>query len=310
VTKRPKDEDRHAQSLSLAEAFAALDVQLGSGNDNGEPIGEPAPVFLYACGWRAGSTLLQRLIVSSQQVLMWGEPYALCGLVQMLTGASRPLLKGYPESFYPEPSELTEAAQVEIRDKLTSSWIANVHPHPKRFKRALRALFDELYGAQAKAAGYPRFGVKEVRLGAPQAVFLKWLYPQSKAIFLVRDPRDCWRSAKAIAENKVWDLPFGPPVTDAQSYARLWREVADSFMHHGETSDLLFLRYEDLTGANGANEVALIEQHLGIETDHSVFEHRVRGFESPPQDLTAEEIETFRSTCGPLLTHFGYDSTS
>jgi len=236
-----------------------LDVQLGSGNDNGEPIGEPAPVFLYACGWRAGSTLLQRLIVSSQQVLMWGEPYALCGLVQMLTGASRPLLKGYPESFYPEPSELTEAAQVEIRDKLTSSWIANVHPHPKRFKRALRALFDELYGAQAKAAGYPRFGVKEVRLGAPQAVFLKWLYPQSKAIFLVRDPRDCWRSAKAIAENKVWDLPFGPPVTDAQSYARLWREVADSFMPTDLQIKLLRVLQDRKVVPLGANDELAVD---------------------------------------------------
>ena len=37
-------------------------------NDNEEPI------FLLSAGWRSGSTLLQRLIMSDSNVLIWGNP--------------------------------------------------------------------------------------------------------------------------------------------------------------------------------------------------------------------------------------------
>lgn len=47
---------------------------------------EPAPIFLLSAGWRSGSTLLQRLIMSDARVLIWGEPYDECGLVQAQIG--------------------------------------------------------------------------------------------------------------------------------------------------------------------------------------------------------------------------------
>ena len=34
-----------------------------------------SPVFILSAGWGAGSTLLQRLIMSSGEVLVWGEPF-------------------------------------------------------------------------------------------------------------------------------------------------------------------------------------------------------------------------------------------
>jgi ABC-type uncharacterized transport system YnjBCD ATPase subunit len=34
-----------------------------------------APIFLLATGWRAGSTLLQRMLVTDPRVILWGEPF-------------------------------------------------------------------------------------------------------------------------------------------------------------------------------------------------------------------------------------------
>ena len=43
-----------------------------------------APVFLIASVWRTGSTLTQRLIVSSKDILMWGEPFADSSIIQKI----------------------------------------------------------------------------------------------------------------------------------------------------------------------------------------------------------------------------------
>ena len=43
-----------------------------------------APIFLLSAGWRSGSTLLQRLIMSDKHVLIWGEPYDECGAIQAM----------------------------------------------------------------------------------------------------------------------------------------------------------------------------------------------------------------------------------
>ena len=34
-----------------------------------------SPIFLLAAGWRSGSTLLQRILVTDPSVLLWGEPF-------------------------------------------------------------------------------------------------------------------------------------------------------------------------------------------------------------------------------------------
>ena len=49
-----------------------------------------SPIFLFSAGWRSGSTLLQRLVMSDKQVLIWGEPYDECGPVQAMAQTMKP----------------------------------------------------------------------------------------------------------------------------------------------------------------------------------------------------------------------------
>ena len=56
----------------LTESVAALRPR-ASDAANAERDTE-SPIFLLATGWRTGSTLLQRILVTDPHLLLWGEP--------------------------------------------------------------------------------------------------------------------------------------------------------------------------------------------------------------------------------------------
>jgi hypothetical protein len=80
-----------------------------------------ASIFVLATGWRAGSTLLQRILVTDSRVLLWGEPFgdlALPSRIAEMVG---------------HISELYLLKERFIQNNLTSatmvtSWIATLYP--------------------------------------------------------------------------------------------------------------------------------------------------------------------------------------
>src|SRR5688572_16478810 len=80
---------------------------------------EPAdgPVFILSSGWRTGSTLVQRLVMSSNTILVWGEPYAHCGHIRRLASA----LQAFTPEF-PAERDLLRAHRPSGVD--SSRWIA------------------------------------------------------------------------------------------------------------------------------------------------------------------------------------------
>ena len=57
------------------------------------------PVFALASIWRSGSTLLQRLLCSDPEIILWGEPYGDAGILPGLANSARCLLR----SDWPHP---------------------------------------------------------------------------------------------------------------------------------------------------------------------------------------------------------------
>ena len=74
----------------IRESIAAIEAS-SSNTSKQEPDTE-APIFVLASGWRTGSTLLQRILVTDPDVLLWGEPLGDLGLLsniaEMLAQAS------------------------------------------------------------------------------------------------------------------------------------------------------------------------------------------------------------------------------
>jgi len=200
-----------------------------------------APVFLFSAGWRSGSTLLQRLIISSGQVLMWGE-----------AGGALNTLYDVAERY----AQMVGPGNVRFRHGMGGSggeslknfegkgkdgvheWIACMNMPEATVFAGLKCFFDTIYAEPAVELGYPRWGVKEVVSGVETARFLKKLYPEAKFVFLVRNPFACLLSIK----RRRW-LAGTAKTRPIEYFSTMWRDLASGF----KDADFgFYLRYEDL----------------------------------------------------------------
>ncbi len=68
-------------SLPLANCLSTIDL---SGPDTTDRDAVQ-PIFVLTSGWRSGSTLLQRIVVTDPKLLIWGEPLGDLGLIPQIT---------------------------------------------------------------------------------------------------------------------------------------------------------------------------------------------------------------------------------
>jgi len=240
----------------LTEAISALRLP-APGADHGAEDSE-APIFLLSNGMRAGSTLLQRILVTDRRVVLWGEPFGGMDLItKMVHSVAHPM----------NPWNLDSALTLDPNSpSLATSWIADFYPPSEDFRLALRNFFDRWLGAPARRAGFVRWGFKEIRLSATEAMFLRWLYPGAKFIVLSRHPYDCYRS--------LADSGWVSPVVDdayidsAAAFARLWNRLVLSWAELPQDFPAFHIKYEDLTAGNV--DFRELEGWLGIEINESL----------------------------------------
>jgi len=115
----------------LAESIAVLRT---SAVDPDETDSQ-APIFLLCTGWRAGSTLLQRILVTDPTLLLWGEPLSEMTLVPRIAEMVSHSLSPRDLGLWYDQRELTSYL-------LPTTWIASLSPPGDDFRLALRRLFD------------------------------------------------------------------------------------------------------------------------------------------------------------------------
>lgn len=219
-----------------------------------------APIFLLSIGWRSGSTLLQRVLVTDPNLLLWGEPLGemafFSRIAEMLSAPMNPLKLG----IWATQADTNSSA-------LSTSWIANLYPPTRHLRMALRSLFDEWLRKPACERGFARWGFKECRLGATEASLLHWLYPNAKFVVISRHPFDCYRS---LADAR-WAPYYRYPdvrVNSAATFAHHWNRLAVSWSQLPASFPWFHIRYEDLTG--GKVDFRKLESWLGIEIKENV----------------------------------------
>jgi hypothetical protein len=243
----------------LAESIAALRACSAEPSDADNET--EAPIFLLSTGWRAGSTLLQRILVTDPRLLLWGEPLG------EMTVASR-LAEMVGHFISPRNLELWKSQGDPTSPALSTSWVANLYPPSKDFRLALRSLFDQWLGVPAHKRGFARWGLKEVRLGATEASFLHWLYPCAKFVIISRHPYDCYRSLADSHWDQVYDKHPDVPVDSAASFAKHWNRLAISWSELPKGFPSFHIKYEELI--SGAVDFRRLESWLGIEIRESV----------------------------------------
>jgi len=150
---------------------------------------------------------------------------------------------------------------------LATSWIANLYPSTSDFGAALRGFFDQWLAKPARERGFLRWGLKEVRLGATEAILLHWLYPDAKFVIIYRHPYDSYRS---LADSH-WAIYYrypDQPIDSAASFAHLWNRLAMSWSELPGGFPCLQIKYEDLV--SGKVDFRALESWLGIELKENV----------------------------------------
>ncbi|MEX1026426.1 MAG: tetratricopeptide repeat protein [Candidatus Paceibacterota bacterium] len=255
-----------------------------------------APILLMAAGYRTGSTLLQRML--SSECLMWGEPYGHGGLLDSLPDVFRRI-----RDFWPEDSFFYEGQDAKAR---ASTFIANLYPSPQVLLDSYVGFFENLFARPAKDAGIDRWGIKTVRCSADHAYFLRWLFPQSKLIFLVRNPYHAFRSYDAIRRERgvIWFNRWPDRPLDAREFGRHWRQLTASFYEKHDELGARLLCYEDLIG--GRCDLEELENFLGVPVDQAALSANPGGW--PRQQIEPDEsqLEILREEVEPLAEQLGY----
>ena len=250
------------------------------------------PLFIWAPSVRCGSTLLQRLISSTKDVLVFGESYR---LIKDLPFEIKKLESTIHNTRNLIAENIDERGYNRFRDGDFYFWSPNVMPDQQieleaqhLTLSALQSEFDTMilnYEHCALSAGFKSWGVKTPEFIPQGLAYLLGRYPESKHMFIYRNLIDVVKSAKARSQDPkrpkmIYHLP--------------------SFCNNYETSlNQLFrtmygVKYETLK-----DNIDLITENFGLgRADHGIFDHKYNIFGEwqpgqyiPPAELTDEEME-------------------
>jgi hypothetical protein len=179
-------------------------------------------------------------------------------------------LKPFSDTWPPREYCITEEELGEYSQK----WIANLCPTVDVLKLAHRNFVDTLFAEPARSIGAKRWGIKEVRFGFQEAVFLKLLYPNAKFLFLKRALPDAYISYKNFRPSMNWYArwPFKTaftPFSFAQHRARLINEFEQAKIATGG----LIIDYADLV--ENPSTIDDINTYCEVNCDKSVLQNKV-----------------------------------
>ncbi len=215
------------------------------------------PIFIFSAGWRSGSTLVQRMVTASGDVLMWGESGGALDCfeeagrryAQMLGPGSRKYEHGFGGNGAEEFARFVAAGK-----RCAHEWIACMNPPEDIIHSAFRGMLEKMYAEPAAKLGYSRWGIKEVRAGIRAALFLREIYRDAKFVFLVRNPLSCLISIK----RREW-IDRAKTRDPLQHYALHWKKLASEFR---EADFGRLIRYEDMISSE--DSVRSLSEYLDI----------------------------------------------
>jgi hypothetical protein len=251
------------------------------------------PIFVFSAGMRSGSTWIQRLMMSSSETLIWGEPYARSFIIQNMAKQIELFSREFPKKDFIYDHKI---------ENIVNQWVANLYPDLKSFKEAHRLFFINLFALPARQKGAKRWGIKEVRLTGDHAVYLKWLFPESKFIFLIRNPYHSYQSYKKFTYLDQQQMT-------TENFGYIWRNLSESYVMYYEKLNAKLLKYEDLVKDNF--DLKELEFYLEVDLINPNQLARIANKDDLPKidestKITLDEINIIKNIVNPLAEQLGY----
>lgn len=253
--------------------------------------------FVFGATGRSGTTLLQRLLNSSKQIMVFGEDVY---LARQLPEALFNLVHNFVA--------VGEGALADRRKFISGEdfWTPRLYPDlHKYFEHSLRSFYSTVgFVAQAAVAqqGVKKWGVK---LPDPSGMrTLMSLLPEARFIFVYRDLFDVARSYKA----RGWTAEL----VKMKNVGETWRTNLENNLPI-QSNSVLKIKYEDLI-ANQNFWIKRLEEFAGVTSiKPSVFGRKINVFDNvqkngyiPPEELTRQEVDVLEEAGGWLIRELGY----
>ncbi len=253
------------------------------------------PVFIFSAGWGSGSTLLQRLVLSSNETVIWGEALGEAGVLLRLTAAMSTIRKDWPPDIFFSTTDNIE--------ELHNQWVANLTPPIIHFRNAQRKMLLEWFAKPAEDYGVKQWGFKEIRLTIDHARYLRWLFPKAKFLFLYRNVYDCYQSYKGSKWYTVWPHSHCKTPFD---FANHWKLLLQGYLEGYKEVDGRLIKYEDLIA--GKIDLAELAKYLGLSNiDESVMKEKIGSRGKKRKKITFFDRFVLRTISGSLLKKAGYN---
>ncbi len=248
-THGPDEIARLERALALLDA-ATLEPQAMPPED---------PVFVAGLGWRSGSTLVQRALMTDPTILVWGEPMDRLFVLDVLAQPFTAITEAWPT----EDVWISHRAGVD----LVHDWVATLTPDAGHLRAGYRALLDQWLAAPAHQRGFKRWGVKDVRFSGMHATTLRWLYPRCQFLLVMRHPVMAYVSMRGTGfePNAAGAVIRWPDrwIRTLDDFANFWNQLALSWWAVCNKLGVYWFRYEDLVG--GGVNLDAIGASIGLK---------------------------------------------
>ena len=253
-------------------------------------------VFISSPTARCGTTLLQRLLSSSPDTVVFGEGVG-AGLMELVNALAR-------------KEKLLAQAELHRTDLVRALageqfWYPHLSSEPEGLTRlALEALtrYLRFHETEAARSGRVRWGAKLPTVPVGTLLDLRRLVPGAKVLYVIRDLFAVARSAKA---RRFWRTH-----AELEQLAVTWRDAVRASASLRDDPRVLFVDYQDLE-QRGTSLLRELEAFTGCaRLAPAVLFARVNTFEGPPQEgrhptqylepceLDESELELLERTLG------------
>ncbi|MFB6355038.1 MAG: sulfotransferase [bacterium] len=264
-----------------------------------------SPVIIWAPTTRCGTTLLQRLITSSGDIIVFGEDLFLVRDIPHLIS-----------KFHEQESMANQALEKFSRGEV-NFWSPNVYPDLEKYGNAMVDFFYRIIGLYRETADEKEFenwGLKTPEFDQTSYEIFSTLLPRARHLFIYRHIQDVLKSQK----GRGWIEEPGDVEENAETWADNTTQMLDDFAERDRHYCVQFRELLD----NKTDYVGKIEEFLGISgIDMDVFDHKINTWQddsdgssndsyTEPVELTEQEETIMQETAWEVLERPEFEENS